>query len=277
MTAAESKPVFGFIGTGNMGSALARAVCRRVEGERVLLSNRTQAKAEALAAGLGCKALGDNQAVAARATYLFLGVKPQGMAPLLEELAPTLAAREGRLILVNMAAGLGIGDIQRMAGAKYPVILLKPNTPAAIGEGMTLYLSSPEVTPEEEAVFLDAMQASGRLAPLPESLMDIGGVLAGCGPAFVDMFLEALADGGVACGLPRAMAVELAAQMTAGAARLVLESGKHPGQLKDEVCSPGGVTIQGVRKLEEKGLRSAVMEAVIAVYEKNEEMGKGST
>ena len=257
MTAAESKPVFGFIGTGNMGSALARAVCRRVEGERVLLSNRTQAKAEALAAGLGCKALGDNQAVAARATYLFLGVKPQGMAPLLEELAPTLAAREGRLILVNMAAGLGIGDIQRMAGAKYPVILLKPNTPAAIGEGMTLYLSSPEVTPEEEAVFLDAMQASGRLAPLPENLMDIGGVLAGCGPAFVDMFLEAL--------------------MTAGAARLVLESGKHPGQLKDEVCSPGGVTIQGVRKLEEKGLRSAVMEAVIAVYGKNEEMGKGST
>ena len=99
--------------------------------------------------------------------------------------------------------------------------------------------------------------------------MDIGGVLAGCGPAFVDMFIEALADGGVACGLPRAQAVELAAQMVAGSARLVLESGKHPGQLKDEVCSPGGVTIQGVRKLESLGFRSAVMEAVIAAYEKN--------
>ncbi len=94
-------------------------------------------------------------------------------------------------------------------------------------------------------------------------------MLAGCGPAFVDMFIEALADGGVACGLPRATAIELAAQMVAGSARLVLESGKHPGQLKDEVCSPGGVTIQGVRKLESCGFRSAAMEAVIVAYEKN--------
>lgn len=265
----NSGAVFGFIGTGNMGGALARAVCRRVPGERVLLSNRTQAKAQTLAAELGCIAEADNPAVASKAFYLFLGVKPQGMAGLLAEIAPTLRARQDRFILVNIAAGLSMADIQSMAGAEYPVIQLKPNTPAAIGEGMSLYLSSPEVTAEEEAVFLDALEASGRLAPLPENLMDIGGVLAGCGPAFVDLFIEALADGGVACGLPRSLAVELAAQMTAGAARLVLESGKHPGQLKDEVCSPGGVTIQGVRRLEELGFRSAVMEAVIAAFEKN--------
>lgn len=274
MIAEGNRPSFGFIGTGNMGGALARAVCQTVEGERVLLSNRTQAKAQALAAELGCRAPGSNQAVAGEASYIFLGVKPQGMAALLAELAPVLADRKDRFVLVNIAAGLDVKDIQRMAGGRYPVIQLKPNTPAAIGEGMSLYLSSPEVTPEEERVFLDALADSGRLAPLPENLMDIGGVLAGCGPAFVDMFIEALADGAVACGLPRAAAVELAAQMTAGAARLVLESGKHPGQLKDEVCSPGGVTIQGVRKLEEKGFRSAVTEAVIAAFEKSTAMGK---
>ena len=262
-------PIFGVIGTGNMGGALARAVCRKVPGERVFLSNRTYSKAAVLASELGCVAETDNNAVAHKAKYIFLGVKPQGMPELLEGLSPIFKAREDRFILVNIAAGLDIAKIQVMAGANYPFIQLKPNTPAGIGEGMSLYLSSPEVEAEEEAVFLEALEASGRLSLLPEKLMDIGGVLAGCGPAFVDMFIEALADGGVACGLPRAQAVELAAQMVAGSARLVLESGKHPGQLKDEVCSPGGVTIQGVRKLESLGFRSAVMEAVIAAYEKN--------
>lgn len=264
---------FGFIGTGNMGGALARAVCRRVPGEQVLLANRTHAKAAALAAELGCAAEEGNQAVAAKAKYVFLGVKPQGMAELLKEIAPALGARQDRFVLVNIAAGLEVGDIQAMAGAKYPVIQLKPNTPAAIGEGMSLYLSSPQVTEEEEAEFLDALAASGRLAPLPENLMTIGGALAGCGPAFVDLFIEALADGGVACGLPRALAVELAAQMVAGSARLVLETGKHPGELKDAVCSPGGVTIQGVRKLEEAGFRGAVMDAVIASFERSNALG----
>lgn len=265
-------PTFGFIGTGNMGGALARAVRRRVPGEKIYLSNRTQAKADALASELGCVSGPDNQAVAVKADFIFLGVKPQGMAEMLAGIAPTLRSRTDRFVLVNMAAGLDISDIQSMAGAQYPVIHLKPNTPAAIGEGMTLYLSSPEVTKPEEDIFLEAMEASGKLSPLPEKLMDIGGVLAGCGPAFVDMFIEALADGGVACGLPRAQALELAAQMTAGSARLVLESGKHPGQLKDEVCSPGGVTIQGVRTLENSGFRGAVIDAVIATYEKNRSM-----
>ncbi len=263
----------GFIGTGNMGGALARAVCRRVPGERVLLANRTHAKAVSLAGELGCIAEPDNLAVAQKAKYIFLGVKPQGMAELLAELGPSLRARQDRFVLVNIAAGLGVEDIQGMAEARYPVILLKPNTPVAVGEGMTLYFSSPEVTAEEEKELLDALEASGRLASLPEKLMDIGGALAGCGPAFVDLFLEALADGGVACGLPRSLAVELAAQMAVGAARLVLESGKHPGQLKDEVCSPGGVTIQGVRKLEKAGFRGAVMDALIAAWEQGKALG----
>lgn len=262
-------PTFGFIGTGNMGGALARAVCRRVPGRNVFLSNRTYAKAAALATELGCTAEADNKAVAAKTEYIFLGVKPQVMADMLADIAPILRSRKDRFLLVNIAAGLNIRDIQNMAGADYPVINLKPNTPTAIGEGMSLYLCSPEVTDTEETVFLDALEGSGRMSQLPEKFMEIGGALAGCGPAFVDMFIEALADGSVACGLPRDKAVEFAVQMVVGAALLVLESGKHPGQLKDEVCSPGGVTIQGVRKLENSGFRSAVIEAVIATYEKS--------
>ena len=191
------------------------------------------------------------------------------MADLLTAIAPVLAKRQDRFILVTMAAGLTIRQIREMAGGTYPVIRMMPNTPAAIGEGMILYTASEDVTEAETAAFLDAMSGAGRFSELPEKLMDAGSAVSGCGPAFVDLFIEALADGGVACGLPRASAQEFAAQMVLGSAKLLLESGKHPGQLKDAVCSPGGTTIQGVRKLEEKGFRGAVMDAVIAAYEKN--------
>ena len=258
---------FGFIGTGNMGGALARAARKRLAGEEILLANRTPAKAEALAADLQCRTA-DNQTAAREAQYLFLGVKPQMMAGMLTEIAPVLAARQDRFILVSMAAGLTMARIWEMAGGDYPVIRIMPNTPSAIGEGMILYTSD-SVTEEELQSFLDTMSGAGRLAPLEERLIDAGSCVAGCGPAFVDLFIEALADGGVACGLPRALALEMAAQMTAGAARLVLQSGQHPGALKDAVCSPGGTTIQGVRALEEAGFRGAVMDAVIAAYEKN--------
>lgn len=260
--------LFGFIGTGNMGGALARAACVKVPGQQVLLANRTASKAESLAAELQCRAVASEMA-AREATYLFLGVKPQMMADLLTAIAPVLAKRQDRFILVTMAAGLTIRRIREMAGGTYPVIRMMPNTPAAIGEGMILYTASEDVTEAETAAFLDAMSGAGRFSELPEKLMDAGSAVSGCGPAFVDLFIEALADGGVACGLPRASAQEFAAQMVLGSAKLLLESGKHPGQLKDAVCSPGGTTIQGVRKLEEKGFRGAVMDAVIAAYEKN--------
>lgn len=257
---------FGFIGTGSMGGALARAARRRLEGGQILLANRTEAKAAALAGELGAS-LSTNRAVAGNADYIVLGVKPQMMAELLAEIGPELNARKDRFVLVSMAAGLTIADIRRLAGGDYPVLRIMPNTPCSIGEGMVLYTSG--VTEAEERVFLDAMAGAGRFSRIPEALMDAGSAVAGCGPAFVDLFIEALADGGVACGLPRAAAMELAAQMTAGSARLILESGKHPGELKDAVCSPGGTTIQGVRKLEEAGFRGAVMDAVIAACEKS--------
>lgn len=265
------RPIFGFIGTGNMGGALARAARRKLEGKHLLLANRTKDKAAALAKELDAR-VWDNVSIAQNADYIFLGVKPQMMQGLLEELAPILANRKNRFFLVTMAAGLTIADIQRMAGGDYPVIRIMPNTPCSIGEGMILYAPGPGVTEKETQAFLEAMSGAGRFALLPERLMDAGSAVAGCGPAFADLFVEALADGGVACGLPRAAALTFAAQMLLGSARLILESGKHPGELKDAVCSPGGTTIQGVRALEEAGFRGAVMDAVIAAWEANEKL-----
>ena len=260
---------FGFIGTGNMGGALARALRKNVSGKEIELTNRSIEKADALASELCCHVAASNEEVARKSGYIFLGVKPQMMEEMLLGLRETLAQREDRFILVSMAAGLTIARIREMAGGDYPIIRIMPNTPASIGEGMILYTAGSDVLDIELQVFLTAMSGAGRLSPLPEHLMDAGSAVSGCGPAFVDLFIEALADGGVACGLPRAAALEFAAQMAAGSAKLILESGKHPGQLKDAVCSPGGTTIQGVRAREEGGFRGTVMNAVIKAYEKN--------
>ena len=258
----------GFIGVGNMGGALVRAARKNTPSTAICVANRSPEKAKALADEIPCR-VKSNAEIAAWADYIVLGVKPQMMGALLAEIGPELSARKDRFVLVSMAAGLSIADIQELAGGSYPVLRIMPNTPCSIGEGMALYTSGPGVTGDEERIFLEAMAGAGRFSPIPEALMDAGSAVAGCGPAFVDLFVEALADGGVACGLPRAQALEFAAQMVLGAARLILESGKHPGELKDAVCSPGGSTIQGVRRLEEAGFRGAVMGAVIAACEKN--------
>jgi len=263
-------PVIGFIGTGNMGGALARAAAKE-PANRLLLTNRTQAKAEKLAAEIGAEAVTREQAVAG-AEYLFLGVKPQMLPGLAESIAPLLRAREGRFVLVTMAAGTPIERLLALLGAEYPVIRIMPNTPASIGQGMILYTCGAGVTAEEEQTFLKAMAGAGRFLKLEERLIDAGSAVSGSGPAFADLFLEALADGGVACGLPRKQALEMAAQMLLGSAALYLQSGKHPGELKDAVCSPGGTTIQGVRVLEERGFRAAVMDAVIRTCEKNADL-----
>ncbi|MCI8525537.1 MAG: pyrroline-5-carboxylate reductase [Oscillospiraceae bacterium] len=265
--------LFGFIGAGNMGGALARAAARTLDPARIVVSNRTATKAQALAAELGCGFAADNVQVAREAKYIFLGVKPQGMAGLLSELAPALSARTDRFILVSMAAGLRLDRLAALSGGDYPILRLMPNTAAAVGESVVLYTANDCVAPAEIEEFTKYMAGAGLLDPLDEGLIDAGSAVAGCGGAFCDLFLEALADGGVACGLPRAKALAYAAQMAVGAARLLLESGGHPGALKDAVCSPGGSTIQGVRALERGGFRSAVLEAVIAAYEKTAALG----
>lgn len=262
---------FGFIGTGNMGSALAAAVCAGAGPERVILANRSPEKAEKLAAKLGCAAGGNEQA-AREAKFIFLGVKPQMMAGLMEGLAPILAGRGDPFALVSMAAGIPMERIAAMAGLDCPVVRLMPNTPAAVGQGVILYDCNGRVSEGERERLAGVLAPAGLVERIEERLIDAASAVSGCGPAFCDLFLEALADGAVACGLPRAAALRCAAQMVLGSARLALESGQHPGMLKDAVCSPGGSTIQGVRALEQGGFRGTVMEAVIAAYERTLEL-----
>ena len=263
---------FGFIGTGNMGGALAKAAAKAVDPKRIILANRTPQKAEELAKKLGCDC-GSNED-AARARFIMLGVKPQMMADMLAGIAPVLAARRDRFVLVSMAAGLTMETISAMAGGDYPVIRITPNTPVEIGQGVILMDSNHRVTEDETGDFLRAMNAAGTFDLLEEKLFDAAGAVTGCGPAFAYMFIEALADGGVACGLPRAKALSYAADMLAGAAALAVKSDKHPGALKDAVCSPGGSTIVGVRTLEQRAFRAAVMDAVIAATQRTKELGK---
>ncbi len=258
---------FGFIGTGNMGGALAKGVVKAVGPEKVFLSNRSMDKAQALAKALGCQAV--SGAEAARCDFLFLGVKPHQIVELLKNLAPI----PENTVLVSMAAGVKMAEIQAAAGGN-PVIRIMPNTPVAVGEGVVLYDATDDAAPQALEQFQTAMAQCGLLDRLPEGLIDAGSALSGCGPAFACLFLEALADGGVACGLPRQKALLYAAQTVRGTARLLLETGEHPGKLKDQVCSPGGSTVQGVRALEQGGLRSAAIEAVIAAFEKTKELGK---
>ena len=265
--------IFSFIGTGNMGGALVKAAAKKLPGRSILLSNRTAAKAEALAKEVGCL-VGTNEDAAARGKYIFLGVKPQMMSDMLSAIAPTLRARKDRFVLVSMAAGLTMEQISAMAGGEYPVIRIMPNTPCAVGAGVVLYDSNTLVTADELTEFTDTMAGAGMLDQLSEHLIDAGSAVAGCGPAFACLFIEALSDGGVTCGLPRAKALRYAAQMLEGTARLMLETGQHPGVMKDAVCSPGGSTIAGVRALEEGGLRAAAMNAVIAADRRNKELGK---
>lgn len=263
---------FGFIGTGNMGSALAAAVCIGAGPGRVILANRTREKAERLAGELGC-AVGDNTQAARESKFIFLGVKPQMMEGLLTELAPLLAERAEPYVLVSMAAGLSMERIAVMAGGNCPVVRLMPNTPAAVGQGVVLYDCNGMVSEADRKWLVEALAPAGLVERTEERLIDAASAVSGCGPAFCDLFLEALADGAVACGLPRAAALRCAAQMMLGSAKLALESGDHPGVLKDAVCSPAGSTIQGVRALENGGFRGTVMEAVIAAYERTLELG----
>ncbi len=264
---------FGFIGTGNMGSALARSAAKALNKEQLLLTDSYAPVAEKLAAELGCKAT-DIETVASSAKFIFLGVKPQVMAAMLGSIAPVLKNRKDRFVLVSMAAGVAIADIQKMAGGDYPVIRIMPNIPVSVGGGVILFDATEAVTAEEVETFRSAMACAGLVDRLPEKLIDAGSALSGCGPAFVSLFVEALADGAVACGLPRAQALRYAAQTVAGTAKMLLESGQHPGQLKDAVCSPGGSTIAGVAALEQGAFRAAVIEAVANAYQRTLELGK---
>ena len=263
---------FGLIGTGRMGSALLRSLLKVVPGGRVVLSNRTRGKAEALAGEYGCAVGGNDEAAAAR--YILLGVKPQMMPGVLEGVSPVLRARKDRFVLISMAAGLSMARIAEMAGVDCPVIRIMPNTPVEVGQGVVMMTRNAQVTDEERDEVARALAGCGLVDAVDEGLIDAGSAISGCGPAFVSMFIEALADGAVACGFPRAKAMAYAAMTLKGTAELMMKNGDHPGAMKDAVCSPGGSTIRGVQALENAAFRGACMNAVIAAYDKTKDLGR---
>ena len=269
------KYTFGFIGCGNMGGALAKAVAESDADVALLLCDACAERAETKALALGATA-NAMQTVVRESDYLFLGVKPQTLPTLFEALKPMLDARKTPPVLVSMAAGISLATLGAYAGEGAPIIRIMPNMPVAAGEGMILYTANERVSDEALAIFCRALARAGVLDRIEEAKIDAASALSGCGPAFVYLFAEALADGAVACGLPREKALLYAAQTLAGAAEMLLTTGEHPGTLKDAVCSPGGSTIEGVKALEEGAFRATAMQAVIASYEKTLRLGKKS-
>lgn len=260
-----------FIGTGSMGSAILRAVCGSVDPADITITNRTVSKAEMLAMKLGCEATGTNIECAKGADYIFLGVKPDTVCTVLQEIAPALTGEE---TIVSMAAGVSGQTMHHALGKENPIIRILPNTPCAIGRGLMLIAPCSAAAAEKREELARILAPCGRVAFTDEAHADAGMVIGGCTPAFTYLFIEALSDGAVASGLSRADAIAWAAQAVAGAAELVLQSGQHPAALKDAVCSPAGSTIEGVRALERSAFRAAAMDAVSAAYAKTAVLGR---
>ena len=259
---------YGFIGCGNMGGAIAKALS--ISTKDIALADRS-GKGKILADQLGIT-YSDNATIAANCERIFLGVKPHMMKDCLAKLQTSFAERKP--LLITMAAGLEIQQIEQFAGTRLPVIRIMPNTPTAIGKGVIQYCCNDLVEEDVLADWLADMAPCGLLDALDESLIDAASAVSGSGPAYMYVFLEALADGAVACGVPRAKAYEYAAMTMIGSTEMYLKTKTHPGTLKDAVCSPGGSTIAGLRAMEEGGFRSAAMEGVIATFRRNKELGK---
>lgn len=262
----------GFIGCGNMGSALARGASKSGICE-LFVSDVNTEKALAFANECGAT-VSTNENIALECDFIFLAVKPNVFPVVVEPLRAALA-KNNTSVVVTMAAGLSVARLSDMVGDEnHPIIRIMPNTPAAIGHGMILWCANSAVSAEKIKNFETILSGAGKLDMINENLIDAASAVSGCGPAFVYMFIEALADGAVECGLPRDKAMSYAAETLIGAAEMVKQSGKHPGQLKDEVCSPGGSTIEGVRALEEGAFRATASKAVKEAYEKTKKLGK---
>lgn len=262
----------GFIGLGNMGASLAKAVLQTRLADEILLANRSQAKVDAFIANFGGQA-SNNEEIFAEADVIFLGVKPAQFSDLLSQYQTILEKRES-ILLISMAAGLTLEKLASLVPSQHRLIRMMPNTPVSIGQGVISYALSANCQVDDKEVFCQLLQHVGLLFEISEGLIDAATGLAGCGPAFVYLFIEALADAGVQTGLPRETALKMAAQTVVGAGQLVLESQQHPGVLKDQVCSPGGSTIAGVASLEAHAFRGTVMDAVGQAYKRTQELGK---
>lgn len=262
----------GFIGMGNMGSAMLRGLLKVFEPEEIVFSRKDKEKGKELSECTKVAFVESNQACASMVKYLILAVKPQFFKEILDEICPVLRVEQ---ILISIAAGVSIQDVKKSVGEKIRVIRAMPNTPALLGEGMTgVCYDNSDYTEGENSVIRHMFESFGRMELIKEELMNTVICVSGSSPAYVYLFIEALADGAVKYGMSRQTAYEMAAQTVLGAAKMVLETKEHPGALKDKVCSPGGTTIAGVAALEEYGFRNAVLKACDSCYEKAENMGK---
>ena len=264
----------GFIGLGNMASAMIGGMLEKgvVKPEDVTGSAKTEETLASVGSRYGIRTVKDNALVARESDVLFLAVKPIVFPEVIEEIRNEV--RE-ETIVVSIAAGRDLDYLEKAFGRTgMKLIRCMPNTPALVREGCTGVCAGNRVTGEELEQVLVLLRSFGTASIVPERLMDVVVSVSGSSPAYVFLFIEAMADAAVAGGMPRKQAYEFAAQSVLGSARMVLETGLHPGQLKDMVCSPGGTTIEAVKVLEEKGLRAAVMDAMDACRKKSEEMAR---
>ena len=258
----------GFIGCGNMAKAMISGIlAKSAIGQSGITASDVSKEALAAAeAELGINTETDNKKVVDASDIIVLAVKPVYMEEVIKEIRGCVTQEK---LIITLAPGKTLAWLDEMFGKDTKIIRTMPNTPAMAGEGMTAYCGNRFVSEDDKKNTYDILKSFGKAEEVPERLMDAVCGVSGSSPAFVFMFIEAMADAAVAEGMPRAQAYKFAAQSVLGSAKLVLETGKHPGELKDMVCSPGGTTIEGVGVLEEMGFRSAVIEAVRAAAEKS--------
>ena len=262
----------GFLGAGQMATALASGWVKagQLDPSRVLASDPLAPSREAFRLATGIEAGTSNTDVASKSNVLILAVKPQMLPVLLAEVG--ISIRSDALV-ISIAAGVKLQKLAEQMPTKPRLIRVMPNTPALVGSSASAYSLGPTATAEDASLVKGLFEAVGVAFEVPEKLLDAVTGLSGSGPAFAYVFIEALADGGVKMGLPRDVALKLAAQTVLGAAKMVLETGQHPGQLKDAVASPGGTTIAGLHALELGAFRAAAMNAVEAAAKRSQELG----
>lgn len=262
----------GFIGGGNMAVALIKGLTRGTfPAERILVAEPRAAQRAILQERFGVATDTDNSAVVHACDLLILAVKPQMVAEVLSEVASAFTAAK---LLVSILAGVDTATLEKLFDGSPRVVRAMPNTPALVGAAATALTAGRFAGPDDLALVARLFESVGVVRVVAEKEMDAVTGLSGSGPAYVYTVIEALADGGVEQGLPRDIALVLAAQTVLGAARMVLESDEHPAVLRDRVCSPGGTTIAGVKALEEGGVRAALMDAVARAARRSKELGR---
>lgn len=260
----------GIIGMGNMGYAMLKGLLKIYGPEKLLFTDVCKERMEQVSAETGVACAGSNAECANQCKYVVLAVKPQYYDGVLKNIVNVIKANH---IVISIAPGITIQQLKEKLGIEKRIVRAMPNTPALVGEGMTgITYEAPLYSQEEQENIAELFRSFGRMHLVEERQMNAVVCASGSSPAYVYMFIEALADSAVKYGLPRDMAYEMAAQTVYGSAKMVLETGLHPGVLKDRVCSPGGTTIEGVSALEEWGFRNAIIKAADACYEKCEKL-----